>query len=401
MLTRRKLLAAWALALAIPATPAAAQAPVQWITAPLVSITRASPPPGPAPEGAGLIAQPGEAFEVVPLKYADVSEVAGLLAGASNLRPNDSFTPQEPGFGSAGLQGYGAAGIATPAASVQLDLQGNSNEPLGRALSASLGVDRRLNAIVLKGPPEALARLKAQIAQLDQPLASVVLETVFVELTESGARNLGLDLANSSGQIATGAYSLVRGGFAGAPDTSRHGAFALNMQAALYAQIDKGEGRIISKPSIAAQSGSTAKIVTGDALPILTSIALSGVNAVQQQVQYVNVGVTLQIAPRVSADGMVTSHIFAVVSSVTGVSQGYPAISQREASTSATVRDGESFVIGGLTQEAELTHQVRLPGLGEVPALGRLFSSQHKSRSKTDLYVVVTPHIVRARSPGG
>ena len=76
----------------------------------------------------------------------------------------------------------------------------------------------------------------------------------------------------------------------------------------------------MSRPRIAAQSGSTAKIITGDALPILTSITLSGVNGVSQQVQYVNVGVTLQIAPRVSSDGFVTSQIYGVVSSVTGYS---------------------------------------------------------------------------------
>jgi general secretion pathway protein D len=129
----------------------------------------------------------------------------------------------------------------------------------------------------------------------------------------------------------------------------------------------------------------------------LTSIALSGVNAVQQQVQYVNVGVTLQIAPRVGDDGYVTSHVFAEVSSVTGVSQGYPTISQREASTSATVRDGDSFIIGGLTQESELSNHNKLPGLGDVPLLGALFNSENTSKTKTDLYIVVTPHVVRGR----
>src|SRR5207302_6079339 len=113
----------------------------------------------------------------------------------------------------------------------------------------------------------------------------------------------------------------------------------VNFQASHYTHITKSNGRILSKPRIAAQSGSTAKIITGDALPILTAITLSGVNGVSQQVQYVNVGVTLQIAPRVSDDGYVSSHIFCVVSSVTGFSQGYPTISQREAETSATVRD--------------------------------------------------------------
>jgi general secretion pathway protein D len=139
--------------------------------------------------------------------------------------------------------------------------------------------------------------------------------------------------------------------------------------------------------------------VTGDALPILTSTALSGFNAVQQQVQYVNVGVTLQIAPRVSDDGMVTSHVFAVVSSVTGFSQGYPTISQREASTSATVHDGESFVIGGLSQESDLKHHSKLPIVGDVPVLSALFDTENSTKAKTDLYIVVTPHVVRGRVP--
>jgi general secretion pathway protein D len=270
-------------------------------------------------------------------------------------------------------------------------------DPVGRAIDDSIGIDRRLNAIVLKGTAEHVTQLKKQISQLDVPVATgVVLETVFVELTASGARNLGIDFNNANGQIGAAAYAFAIGDFPGVANTSRHGGQALNLQAAIYAQIDKGEGRIISRPRIAAQSGSTAKIVTGDALPILTAIALSGVNAVQQQVQYVNVGVTLQIAPRVSDDGYVSSHIFSVVSSVTGFSQGYPTISQREASTVATVRDGESFVIGGLTQDSQLEHRIKVPGLGDIPVLGRVFDTTHATRAKTELYVVVTPHVTRA-----
>jgi general secretion pathway protein D len=352
---------------------------------------------GQSPSGLALTG--GEVFEVVPLKYADVSEIVGLLTGNQSIKPNDSFMPQEPAFGSSSLQsGYygGAGGFMTPSPDAAFAQSLAQADSIGRDIDDSIGIDRRLNAIVLKGPPERVARLKAQIALLDVPIAtSVVLETVFVELTEQGARNVGIDLNNANGQIATGAYALASGDFPGVSNTHPNGAQVVNLQAAIYAQIIKGQGRIISRPRIAAQNGSTAKIITGDALPILTSIALSGVNAVQQQVQYVNVGVTLQIAPRVSDDGYVSSHIFAVVSSVTGYSQGYPTISQREASTSATVRDGGSFVIGGLAQEAELGAHVRVPGLGDIPVLGLLFGVDHNSKSKTELYVVVTPHVTR------
>ena len=80
---------------------------------------------------------------------------------------------------------------------------------------------------------------------------------------------------------------------------------------------------------------------------------------------------------------------------MTGISQGYPTISQREASTSATVRDGDTFIIGGLTQESELSRHDKVPGLGDVPLLGELFKSENSNSTKTDLYIVVTPHIVR------
>jgi general secretion pathway protein D len=364
--------------------------------APPVPPSAANPVGGSAP--AGLALSGSEVFEVVPLKYADVSEIVGLLTGSQGVRPNDTFTPEEPAFGSSGLQGgyYGAGGFPPPPSSSPFAQAIPQADSIGRDIDDSIGLDRRLNAIVLKGTPARVAQLKAQIALLDVPVAnSVVLETVFVELTDSGARNLGIDFNNANGQVATAAYTIAQGQFPGIADTAPSGAHIVNLQAAIYAQIDKGEGRIISRPRISAQSGSTAKIVTGDALPILTSIALSGVNAVQQQVQYVNVGVTLQIAPRVSDDGFVASHIFAVVSSVTGYSQGYPTISQREASTSATVRDGESFVIGGLTQEAELSHHVKVPGLGDIPVLGYLFGVRHGSTVKTQLYIVVTPHVAR------
>jgi general secretion pathway protein D len=319
------------------------------------------------------------------LKYADVSEIVGLLTEGITVKANNVFIRREPGFGSPGTT---ATYTNTQTQAVQDD------KPLGQSVDSSLAIDRRLNAIWIKGSPERIARLKAQIAVIDVPVDSVILETQFVELTETGARNIGVDFNNANGQMAVGtiqAGQFIPFGFG----TKRLDSTAL--QAALYAQVQDGEGRIVSKPRIVAQSGSTAKIITGDALPILTAITLSGVNGVSQQVQYVNVGVTLQIAPRISPDGFVTSQIYGVVSSVTGFSQGYPTISQREAETSASVRDGETFVIGGLTQDNEIKSEFKVPILGDIPLLGELFSLEKSTRSKTELYIVITPHIVRHR----
>jgi general secretion pathway protein D len=328
---------------------------------------------------------PDDGFEVVPLKYADVSEVVGLLTDGATIKSNDTFQPHEPAFGSAGMNG---GYVAPPPPNAEAD-----GSPLAQSVDQAIGIDRRLNAVILRGSPQRIAQLKARIAQIDIPVQSVILETIFVELTESGARNVGLDFNNPNGQLAVATYQT--GGFVPSSSYGSRYVSSLQLQAAIYEQVQKGRGRIVSKPRISAQSGSTAKIITGDALPILTAITLSGVNGVSQQVQYVNVGVTLQIAPRVSSDGFVTSHVFCVVSSVTGYSQGYPTISQREAATSATVHDGETFVIGGLTQENDISTKSAVPVLGEIPLLGSLFQLEKSTGNKTELYIVVTPHVVR------
>jgi general secretion pathway protein D len=396
--------------LVIPQPSLASQAPVGWFqgrvapaptTVPAVTgapVPLVTAPPSPV----GLIAEEGEDFEIVKLKYADVSEIVGLLTGNQTIKSNDDFTPQEPNFGSSGIAGggYFGSGGGIPATPILSAPNGIviSSDSVGQAVDATIGIDRRLNAIVLRGPPYRVAAIKREIEMLDVPVTSVVLETEFVELSETGARNLGLDFNNANGQIGAASVSYAKG-FPGLNDTPRFGGVTAAFQVALYAQIAKGEGRIVSKPRISAQSGTTAKIVTGDALPILTSIALSGVNAVQQQVEYVNVGVTLQIAPRVSDDGNVTAHVFAVVSSVTGFSQGYPTISQREASTSATVHDGETFIIGGLTEESRISNKSKIPLLGDIPLLGSLFTVEHTNKTKRDLYIVVTPHIVANHAP--
>ena len=350
----------------------------------------AAPTAAPLP---AAIDDPDAISELVMLKYADVSEVVGLISPGAQVKPNDHFTPREPGFGSTSLTGgsYGQQNLASP---------DQADQPMGEAVDASgsIAVDRRLNAIWLHGSKDRLARLKGEIALIDVPLDSVVLETELVELTETGAKAIGIDFANANGQIAL--FSVQSGQYIPSGQ-SPNGAGRLasgQLQAAISAQVSKGNGKIVSRPRIAALSGTTAKIITGDALPILTAITLSGVNGVSQQVQYVNVGVTLQIAPRVGPDGAVTSHVFCVVSSVTGYSQGYPTISQREAETVAAVHDGESFVIGGLTQESTIDNKTRVPLLGEIPLVGGLFGTTTHNRQKTDLYIVVTPHVVRHRN---
>ncbi len=357
---------------------------------------QATPVPVPTPP----VAAPGtEITEVVPLKYADVSEVVGLLVSGQQIPSNDSFTPQEQQFGSAGISsgtgvanGFGQAGglngnVATQGITQVQNFGGGGGTALGQQINDNIGVDRRLNAIILTGTSDVIARYKAKIAKIDIPLASVELETQIVELTDTAAKDIGIDFGNP---IVNGATYTIK--------SLTTGQAALGLQAAVYAQILKGEGRTIARPRITALDGTSASIVTGNQIPIISTVTLAGVNGTTSQVQYISVGVSLQIQPRINSDGFVTSHIFSQVSSVTGsvVSNGQsnPTLSQREASTSATVRDGDSFVIGGLLQQNDLSNVSKLPILGDVPIVGGLFHVRHDSSTNTNLYIIVTPHIL-------
>lgn len=356
--------------------------------------TLGAPPPSPGPRGEQVV-------EVLPLKYADVSEVVGILVpgAGQGVAPNDNFIVQNANLGSSTSFGGGISGTllggggTLGASSFQNGMNysnatlntGGSGQGFGQRLSDNVAIDRRLNAIVLFGTAEQNAAFKDVVTKIDQPLSSVLLETQIVELDDTATKDLGIDLANGGKTIATATYEIK---------SFQTGQGQVSFAAAVYAQITAGHGRLLAKPRILALNGTSASILTGDAIPVPTSIVISGVSAVQQQVQYVNVGVNLQIQPRISSDGYVTSHVFSEVSSVSAYVSGFPQISQRQAQTSATVKDGESFVIGGLIQQADISNLQKLPILGDIPLLGGLFRVRHDSKTSTNLYIIVTPHIV-------
>lgn len=327
------------------------------------------------------------AYEVVQLHFADVSEIAGILVSGQQV-------PQAPAFQPAGsifsLPTSGGAQTTT----VNNMAAASAQAPLGQRLSDEVGIDRRLNAMVLSGTSAQIESMKSLIAQLDVPAQSVMLECKVVELSESGGRDLGLSLAPSQGApIATG------GGTIGGPAPSVP-QFTATFQASLFATIQKGGGKVLASPSVLATDNVPAQILTGDALPIITTTVFPGGTAVtQSSVNYVAVGVNLQIQPHIDTEGFVTANIFAEVSSVTSyvaTSQGQvPEISLRQISTSATVKDGQSFMVGGLFLNEEINSMSKIPILGDLPIIGGLFRVRNDSSSNSNLYVVVTPHIIR------
>jgi len=164
----------------------------------------------------------------------------------------------------------------------------------------------------------------------------------------------------------------------------------------------KGVARSLAEPNLVALSGDTASFLAGGEYPIPVAGSLG-----QVSVDYKKYGVGLAFTPTVLGRGLINMKIEPEVSQIdpthtVSVASGVsvPALIVRRASTTVELRDGQSFVIGGLLQSNGQNTIDQLPWLGSVPVLGTLFSSKSYQKNETDLAIIVTPHLVRPARPG-
>jgi pilus assembly protein CpaC len=163
----------------------------------------------------------------------------------------------------------------------------------------------------------------------------------------------------------------------------------------------KGMARALAEPNLVALSGDTASFLAGGEFPVPVPGSLGTVT-----IEYKRYGVGLAFTPTVLSDGLINMKIEPEVSQldtsnpvqVAGIS--VPPLIVRRAATTVELRDGQSFVIGGLLQSQGQTAAQQLPWLGDIPILGALFSSRSYQKNETDLAIIVTPRLVRPARPG-
>ena len=141
-------------------------------------------------------------FRVIRLRYADVSEIAGIIGPENaNIAPTDQFIPNSAFTGSpaSGIQSFqGGYQSTLQGAGLPLGQQDPQHAPYGQRIDASIAIDRRLNAILLSGSTQDVEQYAAIIEAVDIPSRSVTLEAQIVELTDTGARNVGILVGNGT-----------------------------------------------------------------------------------------------------------------------------------------------------------------------------------------------------------
>lgn len=157
--------------------------------------------------------------------------------------------------------------------------------------------------------------------------------------------------------------------------------------------------KVIASPHVMVSDNREARIQVGDQLPVQTSQSETSAGTLVTSIQYRDTGATLKVKPQINESGLVSLEITQELSfkSGTGV-QGNPIISNRTAETSVVVQDGQTIVIGGLIRENRDSSRIGIPILKDIPILGYLFGSTETSVNRTELIVLITPHVVKSIS---
>ncbi len=256
-------------------------------------------------------------------------------------------------------------------------------------LYSFLHVNEAQNAVVVTAPNQMLDKIRSDFTKVDIAPPQIMIEALAVEAASTEDLNAALKAAYEHNHITASAD------FANGDISYRTiGELPHQFYAQLKALIASGKARVRSNPRMAAVNGQNADLFIGQTKFIKVSINTSA--GKQEYIQGVDVGVKLQVRPWTGGNGEITVGIQPEVSNISEQERetGLPVISTRRAETTVRVKDGETVMIGGLTQTQDYRTRTKVPILGDIPILGALFQSAKTSSMNSELVVFVTPHIL-------
>ncbi|EHR68921.1 type II secretory pathway, component HofQ [Burkholderiales bacterium JOSHI_001] len=269
-------------------------------------------------------------------------------------------------------------------------------------------VDERSNAVVLREPLETLAVAEKIIASQENVEPEVMLELEVMEVSRERLTNLGVAWPDnfqlslpagvgSNGTVTLDALREIKGGDLRLGSSVQSLGINLKLQ-----DIDVN---LLASPRLRARSREKATVLIGDKVPVIVNTVTpvqSGSPVVTGSVQYIDVGLKLEVLPQVYAEGevgvRVNLEVSNIVREITGP-QGSLAyqIGTRNAQTVLRLRDGETQVLAGLISDNDRNTGSRVPIVGQLPVLSKLFGSDNGSRAKSEIVLSITPRIVRHR----
>jgi general secretion pathway protein D len=255
-------------------------------------------------------------------------------------------------------------------------------------------IDERLNLIIVRDTPEVIKLTERLIASIDLPEPEVMLEVEVMEIGTNRLNELGVQWPDTIQYGLPGVTGQVQLG-------QRFDFKATIANPALIATLrgNSGTTNLIANPKLRARNHEKAKVQIGERLPFFTTTAVVNVG-VATAVTYVDIGLKLEVEPSIQLDNDVVMKVSLEVSNLLGQvsnSKGDTAyrVGTRNATTSLRLRDGETQILAGLINDEDRKAVQGLPGVSELPVLGRLFGVHSDTRNKSEVVLLITPRVVR------
>ena len=359
--------------------------------------------------------------KVFQLKYIDATDALSAVTGMLSERGKCSVLHVSQTLGWEFTGGSSADSAAKKAARMASDKN--------KSPSAS-------KTLIVQDVPSAISQIGNILDQIDVKSSQVDIRAFFVEVSGNALKDIGMDWRMnirgdgfSTGELLTpaGITPAVVGttvgnlpmNFPGASETSVSGTQPYNsglnfglaragdrvdLDVWLHAVEQNGDINVLSAPRITTQDNQEAAIVVGTRLPILTTTKEtdSGGNIIYTTDldYYEQIGIQLNVAPKICDNGMINLILHPVVSEQTGDVTGpdglssYPIIQTREAETRLTVEDGQVCAIGGLINDRRTDSEQKVPILGDIPLIGRLFRRDTQSSKKVELVILLSASVI-------
>jgi len=279
--------------------------------------------------------------------------------------------------------------------------------------------DTKTNAVLVTASPRYIETLETVIHELDVDPPQVLIQVILAEVTLGDREDLGLEFTRFRvGTVdVAGGFELPRGAFASGVSVpglaglapALFGSAGLPNIAIGSSQFDlllnalKSQNRVqlLSNPSVMVANNTKGFIQVGETVRLPNSVSFSAAGQ-QSSVVPEDIGVILNVTPSINPEGFVRLEIEPEISllskETTQISESFesPVITRRRANTTVTVKDGQTVVIGGLIQDRFERIDKKIPFLGDIPILGFFFSNKSEQIQKTELLIVLTPHVVRS-----
>ena len=263
------------------------------------------------------------------------------------------------------------------------------------------------NALTIKDTPERIAAAARVLTAIDKARPEVIIDVELLEVDRTKLKEYGLQLASPSSPGLNGSLGLDTGTaqtltLQALRNLTQSDILAAGLPALYYRLLKTDTNtRTLANPQLRTSEGSAATAKFGDKVPVpVTQFAPIATGGTPQQpitsFQYETIGVNIDITPRTHHNDDVTLALKIAVTSISGTGfGGLPTFGNREINTIITLRDGETNMLAGLIRDDERQAIDGIPGLSDIPVVGRVFGHTQKTTKQTDIILTLTPHIIR------